>query len=124
MARMASPLSGMATSDHSCSGDGPPGFGSTVTIFHPVVMRLRLTLSLVLAHPTASTRRPIQFTVTILPGERLAINGLAFTATSLRPLCNKDWNPPGGALLVFRFQQGPLLPPTKVSYVAFANHFR
>src|SRR6476660_2991753 len=42
MARMASPLSGMATSDHSCSGDAPLGFGSTVTIFHPVVMHLRL----------------------------------------------------------------------------------
>src|ERR1700692_47218 len=40
IARMASPLSGMATSDHSCSGDAPPGFGSTVTIFHPFAMRL------------------------------------------------------------------------------------
>ena len=44
MARIASPLSGMATSDHSCSGDAPLGFGSTVTIFHPVVMHLRLSL--------------------------------------------------------------------------------
>src|SRR6478672_13642395 len=43
IARMASPLSGMATSDHSCRGDAPLGFGSTVTIFHPVVMHLRLT---------------------------------------------------------------------------------
>jgi hypothetical protein len=40
IARMASPLSGMATSDHSCSGDAPPGFGITVTIFHPFAMRL------------------------------------------------------------------------------------
>jgi hypothetical protein len=45
IARMASPLSGMATSDHSCRGDAPLGFGSTVTIFHPVVMRLRLPSS-------------------------------------------------------------------------------
>jgi hypothetical protein len=30
----------MATSDHSCSGDAPPGFGITVTIFHPFAMRL------------------------------------------------------------------------------------
>jgi hypothetical protein len=29
IARMASPLSGMATRDHSCSGEAPPGFGST-----------------------------------------------------------------------------------------------
>ena len=68
MARMAAPLSGMATSDHSCSGDAPLGFGSTVTIFHPVVMHLRLTSSLVSAHPTTSTRRPNQFTATSLPG--------------------------------------------------------
>ena len=68
MARMASPLSGMATSDHSCSGDAPLGFGSTVTIFHPVVMHLRLTSSLVPAHPTTSTRRPNQFTAASLLG--------------------------------------------------------
>ena len=37
-ARMALPLSAMATKHHSCSGEPPPGFGSTVTIFHPVVM--------------------------------------------------------------------------------------
>src|ERR1700704_1520963 len=47
IARMASPLSGMATSDHSCSGEAPPGFGSTVTIFQPAVMSLRLTSSFV-----------------------------------------------------------------------------
>src|SRR4051812_37140864 len=68
MARMASPLSGMATSDHSCSGDAPLGFGSTVTIFHPVVMHLRLTSSLVPAHPTTSTRRPNQFIAASLLG--------------------------------------------------------
>jgi hypothetical protein len=32
--------------------------GSTVTIFHPVVIHLRLTSSLVPAHPTTSTQRP------------------------------------------------------------------
>ena len=37
-ARMALPLSAMATKHHSCSGEPPPRFGSTVTIFHPVVM--------------------------------------------------------------------------------------
>jgi hypothetical protein len=68
IARMASPLSGMATSDHSCSGEPPPGFGSTVTIFHPAVMRLRLTSSFVPAYPTASTQRSNQFTTTSLPG--------------------------------------------------------
>ena len=68
IARIALPLSGMATRHHSCSGEPPPGFGSTVTIFHPVVMRRRLTSSLVPAHPTASTRRPNQFTATSLPG--------------------------------------------------------
>jgi hypothetical protein len=40
IARMAAPLSGMATSDHSCSGVAPPGFGITVTIFHPFAMHL------------------------------------------------------------------------------------
>jgi hypothetical protein len=40
IARMASALSGMATSAHSCSGDAPPGFGITVTIFHPFAMCL------------------------------------------------------------------------------------
>jgi hypothetical protein len=80
MARMASPLSGMATSDHSCSGDAPLGFGSTVTIFHPVVMHLRLTSSLVPAHPTTSTRRPIS-----LP-QLAALGGdLAKTALQQRP---------------------------------------
>ena len=37
-ARMALPLSAMATKHHSCSGEPPPGFGSTVTLPHPVVM--------------------------------------------------------------------------------------
>src|SRR4051794_10737008 len=60
IARMASPLSGIATSDHSCSGDAPPGFGSTVTIFHPDVMRLRLPSSFVPTHQRASTRRPMR----------------------------------------------------------------
>jgi hypothetical protein len=39
IARIALLLSGMPTRHHSCSGEPPPGFGSTVTIFHPVVMR-------------------------------------------------------------------------------------
>ena len=90
MARMASPLSGMATSDHSCSGDAPLGFGSTVTIFHPVVMHLRLTSSLVPAHPTTSTRRANQFTATSLPGRVLAIIGLALGGDlAKKPLCNR-----------------------------------
>src|SRR4051812_10481670 len=57
IARIASPLSGMATSDNSCRGDAPLGFGSTVTIFHPVVMR---PSSFVPAHPTPNTRRPMR----------------------------------------------------------------
>src|SRR3954464_4281045 len=90
MARMASPLSGMATSDHSCSGDAPLGFGSTVTIFHPVVMDLRLTSSLVPAHPTTNTRRANQFTATSLPGrvardDRALGGDLVKTALQQRP---------------------------------------
>ena len=106
MARMAAPLSGMATSDHSCSGDAPLGFGSTVTIFHPVVMHLRLTSSLVSAHPRTSTRRPISLPRPASRGECLAIIGSSpRAAVSLRLFCNKDRNPPGGALLVFRVRQ-------------------
>src|SRR5207342_1084197 len=102
---MASPLSGMATSDHSCSGDAPLGFGSTVTIFHPVVMHLRLTSSLVPAHPTTSTRQPNQFTANPPGTSASRPSGSPLAATSLRPLCNKDRNPPGGALLVFRVRR-------------------
>jgi hypothetical protein len=55
IARIALPLSGMATRHHSCSGEPPPGFGSTVTIFHPVVMRRRHPSPFVPARPRAST---------------------------------------------------------------------
>jgi len=40
ISRMASPLSEIATSTDSCSGDAPPGLGIMVTIFRPFAMRL------------------------------------------------------------------------------------
>ena len=52
--------------------------GSTVTIFQPVVMHLRLTSSLVPAHPTTSTQRPrVSLPQLASRGECLAIIGLA-----------------------------------------------
>ena len=105
MARMASPLSGMATSDHSCSGDAPLGFGSTVTIFHPVVMHLRLTSSLVPAHPTTSTRRPNQFTAVSLLG-RVPRDHRA--RPWRRPRQDRSATKTGIRLLVFRVRHSAL----------------
>jgi hypothetical protein len=125
MARMASPLSGMATSDHSCSGDAPLGFGSTVTIFHPVVMDLRLTSSLVplIRQPTRDDQ--ISLPQLASRGEWLAMIG-PLVATSLKPRCNKDRNPPGGALLVFRVRRirrdGKLPEPRPVSLALDQAH--
>ena len=123
MARMAAPLSGMATSDHSCSGDAPLGFGSTVTIFHPVVMHLRLTSSLVSAHPTTSTRRPNQFTATSLPGRvprdhrELALGGgLATTVLQQRPESAGDGNWAGFSVVRLCSEQlFPVCSPKLVS---------
>jgi hypothetical protein len=55
IARIALPLSGMATRHHSCSGEPPSGFGRTITIFHPVVMRRRYPSPFVPARSRAST---------------------------------------------------------------------
>jgi hypothetical protein len=127
MARMASPLSGMATSDHSCSGDAPLGFGSTVTIFHPVVMDLRLTSSLMPAHPTTSTRRPNSVYRSSPPGASASrSSGSPLAATSQDRSGNKDRNPPGGAHLVFRVRRirrnGKLPEPRPFSLAVLNAH--
>ena len=51
-------------------------------------MDLRLTSSVVPAHPTTNRRRPNQFTGTTFRGEWLAIIG-PLVVTLLEPLCNK-----------------------------------
>ena len=80
--------------------------GSTVTIFQPVVMHLRLTSSLVPAHPTTSTQQPrVSLPQLASRGECLAIIGLAVGGDLAKTAPQERPESADGALLVFRVRR-------------------